>query len=212
MRVLIVAEAKETIDALQTVFRTESGYETFVYTILLKALDNIDEINPDIVCMSAGDFPRHWKLFARYLRSPLFKTVPQILLLTDKKFNDEEEQKAQLLGVKKIIDEALLPQYTSIQSLLGEKSVFAEGISSDDFECVFTDPKTGGLVTGIVSSCQNGIFIFSPENRAASNFTAGETIDVCSIKTGKTGGKIQSVALEVLSADSTLTLKIQSLA
>jgi hypothetical protein len=129
MRILIVAESDETVGALQNLFRTEPGYETFGYSLLLKALDNIEEINPDMVLISAADFPRHWKLFVRYLCSPLFQSLPMILLLTDRKFDQDERAKAKALGVNKVINEEELRWYDSIASLLRiDQDEFPEGI------------------------------------------------------------------------------------
>jgi hypothetical protein len=216
MRVLVVAEAAATVETLQAIFRSEAGYETFVYPILLKALDNIEEIRPDIVVLSATDFPRHWKLFVRYLRSPLFQPVPSILLLTDRKFDDEEQQKADVLGVQKIVDEAKLSQYTTISSLLRETTEPAEAVQtpppeprtvSERVQCSFIAPKSGGIVTGAVTSCGKNTFTFVPDTVSTSGFAAGDSISDCALTID---GFRQSAVLQVIGVDAgTLKFKVR---
>jgi CheY-like chemotaxis protein len=220
MRILIVAESSATVDTLQTIFRSETGYETFAYSILLKALDNIEEIRPDIVVLSAADFPRHWKLFVRYLRSPLFQPIPSILLLTDKKFDDEEQQKADVLGVHKIVADANLSQYTTIGSLLQDTAEKVEATPmplgprtprklSDRVQCSFTDPKTGALVTGTVTSCGKNTFTFVPDAISIAGFAAGDSIRSCLLTID---GFRQSAVLQVIGVEAgKIKLKVRHL-
>jgi hypothetical protein len=45
------------------------GAEIIHYQHILKAMDNIDEIAPDGIIVSATDFPRHWKTLISFIRS-----------------------------------------------------------------------------------------------------------------------------------------------
>jgi hypothetical protein len=216
MRVLLVAESVEIVSELQRIFRSQPGYETFGYAILLKALDNIEEINPDIVCVSAADYPRHWKLLVRHLCSPLYQSAPTIVLLTDSKFDEEERQKAKTLGVRKIIDEGALSLYTSADSFLGdaEPAEIAAALPpeakpapakhkppvlAERIQCLITDPESGSLITGVVTSCGKNTFTFKPDQDPVSHFEAGEIIDSCSLKID---GKTQAAVLQMLGTDN----------
>jgi hypothetical protein len=42
--------------------------ETIVYRHIQKAMDNIEEVDPDAVMIDAGAFPRHWKSFVPFIR------------------------------------------------------------------------------------------------------------------------------------------------
>jgi DNA-binding NarL/FixJ family response regulator len=207
MRVLIVAEMPLVVDSLQRIFSSQPGYETFAYTILLKALDNIEEIKPDIVCISAVDYPRHWKLFVRYLRSPLFIPAPAIVLLTDKKFDADEHQKANALDIKKCIDVSILEQCDSVDSLLRgstNPAIPTSSTLSERVQCVFMHQKTGKLVSGTVIACGGNIFTFAP-NTPVSNFEPGEIIESCFLKIND---KLQNATIQVIAADSMLKLKV----
>jgi hypothetical protein len=83
------------------------GFETVRYRHVVKAMDNIDEINPDAIIVSARDFPRHWKIFVQFIRAvPAPKNCPIIVLKTPD-FSDEESSKASFLGVSCLVNDNL---------------------------------------------------------------------------------------------------------
>ena len=64
MKALLVADDEKAINNISEVLKA-AGYDTIVYTWLLKALDNIEEIAPHLIIVSTGDYPRHWKTLAQ---------------------------------------------------------------------------------------------------------------------------------------------------
>ncbi|MDR3311981.1 MAG: hypothetical protein LBS64_02470, partial [Spirochaetaceae bacterium] len=174
-------------------------------SLLFKALDNVDEIAPDVVCLSARDFPRHWKFFARYLASPVVQPHPQVILLTGSLFSDEDADQAGTLGITRIIDEAALiaGEYGSLDNFL------EDGIGdTGDFghtACMFIDPAGGGLVTGEVESRTRTSLRFQPDQVPPGYFPLGSIISDASIKTS---GEVVSAQFQVAAVDSALELRL----
>jgi hypothetical protein len=70
-------------------------------------MDNIDEIDPCAVIISARDFPRHWKIFTQFVRTERLETECPIIMLTGDTFNVEEAAKAKHLRVNFTLAETL---------------------------------------------------------------------------------------------------------
>lgn len=88
MKALLVAESEDTLNLYRSFFES-LGYDTVCYRWLLKALDNIDEIMPQVIFMNAVDYPRHWKILVQYIRSGLCKSFPVVLLAAQDISNDD---------------------------------------------------------------------------------------------------------------------------
>ena len=71
MKVLIISENKEKTDALINAVKISEN-EIIHYKWFMKALDNIEEVSPEIIIINAEDFPRHWKVLCQYTLSSLF--------------------------------------------------------------------------------------------------------------------------------------------
>jgi hypothetical protein len=180
MKVLIVAEAIGVINQLKAILGNIEGVHVFSYTLLFKALDNLDEINPDWVVISAADFPRHWKLFVRYLRSPVFNKHHDVLLVTDSKFAGEDQEKARILGVSNLVEENAL--------IGGASPAFEALFRSAEIQCMFQHPLNGCIVTGIVLSQDNingnDTLRFRPSLVPLDTFREGDEISLASVKVG----------------------------
>ena len=97
MKALLVAESEDTLNLYRSFFES-LGYDTVCYRWLLKALDNVDEIMPQVIFMNAVDYPRHWKILVQYIRSGLCKSFPVVLLAAQDISNDDLK-KAEYLEV-----------------------------------------------------------------------------------------------------------------
>ena len=97
MKALLVAESEDTLNLYHSFFES-LGYDTVCYRWLLKALDNVDEIMPQVIFMNAVDYPRHWKILVQYIRSGLCKSFPVVLLAAQDISNDDLK-KAEYLEV-----------------------------------------------------------------------------------------------------------------
>ena len=83
------------------------GFEFIRYRHALKAMDNIDEIDPAAIIISARDFPRHWKILVQFVRSERSKEACPIIILKGESFSTEETSKAFFLGVSGVISDKL---------------------------------------------------------------------------------------------------------
>ncbi|MBN2874657.1 MAG: PilZ domain-containing protein, partial [Spirochaetales bacterium] len=106
MKALLVVEDDSVAEIVQY-YLQPLGLDVIRYHDPLKALDNLDEILPDAVVMSARDFPRHWKTLVVNLRASRPKSACAIILLKGAYFPFEEAAKAAYLGVNAVIKEDL---------------------------------------------------------------------------------------------------------
>ncbi|MDR3171999.1 MAG: PilZ domain-containing protein [Treponema sp.] len=83
------------------------GFDLIRYRYVLKAMDNLEEVNPALIIISAQDFPRHWKVLLQFIRSERSKAVCPVILLKGDNFPLEEASKAFYLGVNGLIAKSL---------------------------------------------------------------------------------------------------------
>ena len=67
MKAVLICEDNEKLNKIFPLLQTK-GYDLIVYKWFLKAMDNLEEIKPDLVILSAKDFPRHWKTLVGFLQ------------------------------------------------------------------------------------------------------------------------------------------------
>ena len=150
------------------------GFDFLHYRNPIKALDNIEEIEPDLVIFSAVDFPRHWKPFITVLRSFLSKENSVFILLKGDNFPTEESTKASTLEVNGIISDdfhnpVVLGQMEDIFSrynIIDDKRISRRYLSSvtNDIEFIFTHPLTLSLIDGEITDISIGGISFKPDN------------------------------------------------
>ena len=95
MKALLISESDEILNSYAAFFK-EAGYDTVCYRWLLKAMDNLEEIEPQLVFIDGFGYPRHWKTLAQHIKTS-FKNAPLVLLAAD--LSEEEAKKADCLGV-----------------------------------------------------------------------------------------------------------------
>ena len=95
MKALLISESDEILNSYAAFFK-ETGYDTVCYRWLLKAMDNLEEIEPQLVFIDGFGYPRHWKTLAQYIKTS-FKNAPLVLLTAD--LSEEETKKADCLDV-----------------------------------------------------------------------------------------------------------------
>ncbi len=106
MKVVLIAESEDTINEYSS-FLEEAGADVITYRWFLKALDNLTEIQPHIIIVSALDFPRHWKTLFTHIEAGEVKTQPLVYLITDPSFTASEKKKAMFLGAQDIFNSPL---------------------------------------------------------------------------------------------------------
>ena len=154
------------------------GFDFIHYRNPIKALDNIEEIRPDLVIFSAVDFPRHWKPFITLLRSFISKENSVFILLKGEKFPSEESTKASALEVNGIISDdfnnpAVLGQLEDIFSrynVIDDKRISRRYLSSvtRDIEFIFTHPLAPSLINGEITDISIVGISFKPESPQAT--------------------------------------------
>ena len=84
MKALLISDNENITSPLDS-FLKQNGYDTIIYTWLLKALDNVEEIKPDLIILSAEEYPRHWKTLIQFSKSSIgSQNVKIILIISDK--------------------------------------------------------------------------------------------------------------------------------
>ena len=208
MKAIIICDDEELIGKVDSALASLS-YDTIIYRWLLKALDNIEEIRPDIVVVSASDYPRHWKTLTQFIKSGIAGKIPDVILYVPKSFSETEKMKAQKLGIKGIFDSCDEDGMSFFRSIINsptgdvspdpekadkERSAEAasisetlstEGLSGSKIgTAVFTHPKTGAFVTGTIRSLSDGSAEFTADIPSlAAEIASGDKIEELSMRT-----------------------------
>lgn len=98
MKILIISDDKEFVSKTNSYFK-DNGFDTIVYKWLLKALDNIEEIQPDLILLNSSEYPRHWKTLVQFAKSGIGGENVDIFLYEPTKLSEDEEEKAKALGI-----------------------------------------------------------------------------------------------------------------
>ena len=210
MKAIIICDDEELIGKVDSALASLS-YDTIIYRWLLKALDNIEEIRPDIVVVSASDYPRHWKTLTQFIKSGIAGKIPDVILYAPKSFSETEKMKAQKLGIKGIFDSCdedgmsffrsvvnsptgdLSPDFENTETDAVQnteaasisETLSAEGLSDSKIgTAVFTHPKTGAFVTGTIRSLSDGSAEFTVDIPSlAAEIASGDKIEELSMRT-----------------------------
>ena len=163
----------------------------------LRAIANLDDIDPQAIIMSASDFPRHWKTLLKVARDRKPKDALIFILATPPDFELEDAAKAAHLGVNGLVGEDLsdkaqlyrleeiLRRYKPVQ----DKRNFARLAPSGEGELgfAFTHPRRLALVTGQVREISIQGASFAPwRPSTVEDLEAGTDIPRCSLKVGET--------------------------
>ncbi|MFP4562772.1 MAG: PilZ domain-containing protein [Spirochaetia bacterium] len=194
MKIMLVVENPETVEVLETHLHPR-GFEFIKYMNPIKAMDNIDEAEPDIVLFSAEDFPRHWKPFINLLREEKPKEETVFILLVGEDFPFEEAAKAVHLQVNGILNEdfrdtrkmmhleGLLSRYKMIKDNRREPRYMP--FSYDEIEFIFTHPVNMKLITGVVFDISPTGINFTPDSlHLVNDLEPGDEIPHCSLRIG----------------------------
>jgi hypothetical protein len=234
MKALLVAETDYPVRKI-TGYVTPLGFDVIRYRSAVKALDNIEEIMPDAVFISASDFPRHWKTLSQFIRADTGKDKTLIILLTNERFTADDADKAATIGVQAIIGEDLeresderrladlLARYRDIRQQGTTSATPSNTLST--VECasavfLFTNPLNDAIITGTVESLSTTSIAFRPDAPAmVAELAVSDILEMCSLKLGdkilspkcriqKTG---YVLGLEMVEPGETITEAIKAL-
>lgn len=98
MKALVISDRQEIINFVTPLLKAK-GFDIIHYKWIIKAIDNIEEIQPDIIVLSANEYPRHWKTLAGFVQSGIGGNSVKMYLYDTEKISKEDEAKAQGLGI-----------------------------------------------------------------------------------------------------------------
>ncbi len=196
MKILLVSERDELRQFIKHNF-IPRGAEIIQYYNPIKAMDNLDEVDPEVVLFSARDFPRHWKPFLVFLRDTRSREQCVFVLLKGDEFDHQEADKAQALAVNGIIDEQLrdreelerlkelVNRYRDIGDARQEKRLAPTDVDLVRF--VFTHPRKMEMIFGHVEDISATGIAFVPYDRhRVMDLAVGSDVTACSLRVGET--------------------------
>lgn len=218
MKSLLVIENPDTKERIIR-HLSPIGFDFIHYSNPVKALDNIEEIFPDLVIFNAEDFPRHWKPYIRLLRELRGREEAVFILLRGESFPAEEASKASALGVNGIVRsnledeediqklEDIFSRYGMYDEERGDRRI--SGKHLQDVEFIFTHPLTLTIVTGSITDLSLGGLRLDPDSpQLTSDIPEGETIKHCSLGIE---GTVFTVAVKLIRNNRILAFKFADL-
>lgn len=207
MKTLIVCEDEEVATLISNALKEEGEDCVIVYRYLLKALDNVEEIDSDVAIINAVDYPRHWQVFVEYMAFMDCRSIP--VLYTGGNLNYEDAKKARELGIEytlsSVEDKGLLKktihdvlsnanERTAMNKTMPSNGASMTGgnVSKDSavrlaldnpLTVIFTHPRTNAFIIGKVISVKGNKIDFAPDCPALSEtLCKGEVIEEVSFK------------------------------
>lgn len=187
MKALLVADDPVSVN-LVFENHTQCGYEVIHYRSALKALDNMEEIQPQLLFINASDFPRHWRVLTQFFKHQSVCGARVILLVNTPSSSLSARQVAQA-GVHSLIDYTLSPE-EGRKALCGVLTPSACAGSVDvghahtcQADFVFTNPCSGSIVTGTVREVSEEGVDFIPDFPASvNNLQEQDVLEHCALK------------------------------
>ena len=214
MIALLITNSESLLTQAEPVLK-EAGYDTISYHWLLKAMDNLPEIQPDLVLLSTEDYPRHWKILASYINTLneacAVQRKSELILYTGKLFNTDDKIQSRELLVKGLVSEEESNNPDSLRKFLkineikksekSDKNNSVQEKASDDIQFMFTNPFTDLIVTGTSSKLKQNQFTFIPDILShISQIENGTKLSECSLLSN---GQVRNVKAEVFSVSET---------
>ena len=98
MKALIITE-DTIISSKINAIAENYGIDTIIYKWFMKALDNIEEIRPDIIILNSSEYPRLWKTLVQFVKSGIGGNNVKIYLYEEKPLSEEDQKKYIELGI-----------------------------------------------------------------------------------------------------------------
>jgi hypothetical protein len=193
MKLLLVLGSDNAYDLISLHLKP-LGFEPIHYRHVLKAMDNVDEVDPSAIIISASDFPRHWKVLVQFIRSERPKETCPIILLYNGKLPLEASSQAFYIGVSGIIDDSLdTKELDRLQTILTryipteEKRKTRRFFNSDwnHFGFLISNPGDNAIIPGDVKNISISGLSFLPAYSAMmKDITLNMILNGCSLRAG----------------------------
>lgn len=213
MTILIIAGDKTLKTKFQKYFG-QIGYSVIQYVNPLKAIDNLEEISPDVLICNASDYPRHWKIVVKEIRENRNRSEVATVLLIADDFDSSEANKATTLGVNILFPVTIetiedleklnnkICRYKSPPGLFKKSSWLPEKENTVSF--VFCHPEDFRMIAGHLVELSTAGGVFRPsEPGEIADLEVGTVIEACSMKAGSL-----LISLRVRVTDNLGTLSI----
>jgi len=218
MKLMLVGSNLELVERVHKRFGAQ-GVDVIRYSHPIKAMDNIEEVQPNVILFSSSDFPRHWKTFLTFLRGQLYRDRCVFVLLTPEGFSEDEAVKALHLGANGLFSETLAEEkeMMRLHDLIARYQDLHEARSTPRFrpgehdrvELIATHPKTLQLILGTVRDISVTGLAFIPDLPATvAGLTPGAMLPHGCLRVGD---EIFITSLTVLRHDEALTLLFDNL-
>jgi len=195
MKLLLVLDSDESYNLI-SLYVKPLGFELIRYRHAVKAMDNIDEVDPRAIVISARDFPRHWKTMVQFFRSERTREECPVIILIGEDFTVEERTKASFLGVSGTILEdlhnpveierfhGLISRYLPVEEKRRSRRFHVEAYHKFGF--VFARPSDNVLVTGEVKDISCGGLSLRLDNATLiKDMRLNEELKDCSLRVGE---------------------------
>jgi len=214
MTILIVADDRDLKAKFHKYFG-HIGYSVVQYINPLKAMDNLDEIKPDVLICNASDYPRHWKIIVKQIRENRKRKDVVAILLIASDFDSSEADKAAILGVNILFPNTIeriedfeslnnkISRYKSPPELLKQSSWFPEEENPVLF--ALCHPGDFRMVAGRFVELLTTGGVFRPnEPGEIADLETGTVIEACSMKVGSL---LISLRARVIGNSGTLSME-----
>jgi hypothetical protein len=185
----------------------------------IKAMDNLEEIEPAMVVFSAADFPRHWKPFIVFLRNTFSRHETIFLLLISESFSPDEAGKAEYLEVNAVLDHDLTTRRTVerirgiitryYQTADGRRTVRYLPSEGDRIRIAFTNPYSLAVSSGVVVDISSGGLQIRPSDTEVADGL--DTHTVITNASLRLGDMLLPVRLRVVRLDETIGFEFYDL-
>lgn len=157
MKALIISDEKSFIDCMDSFFQSH-GADTIIYKWLLKAIDNIEEIRPNVIVLSSAEYPRHWKTLVQFVKSGIGGDDVDIFLYEPNQVSEEDKEKIKLLGITGVFTSLEQQSLKIICPIFGDfisktkEVVEPSAEQSDEAETMPSTPKVEATVEAEIES------------------------------------------------------------
>ncbi|MDR2403371.1 MAG: PilZ domain-containing protein [Spirochaetaceae bacterium] len=194
MKLLLILGSDDVLDLISRNIKP-LGFDLIRYRYVIKAMDNIDEIDPTAIIISAQDFPRHWKILLQYVRAERSKDVCPIIILRGDNFSLEDASKAFFIGANGIVSENLvfagemhrlqniLSRYVNVEEKRKARRYEAETWTR--FGLCVANPLNKIIIIGTVKTLSTTGISFAPyDQELIENIPPDEEVGECSLRVG----------------------------
>ena len=209
MKALVISDRPEIIDYVFPRLK-EKGFDLIHYRWIIKALDNIEEIQPDLIVLSAGEYPRHWKTLAGFVQSGIGGNDVKVYLYETTPLSQDDAKKADGLGVLSFIDD--FEKAEEVQPVVPKTADVVEADIIDDVidEKLYISVEAAfNEACGIIKFCCGKYYEEDNLLELETNLTNGSYLKYLSLYDGN---KVTSFSARVVNeADGIASLRVSQL-